>query len=157
MMMPDTADTKALVMCLNGPNLNLLGQREPHLYGHTTLASLEASLMSQADMLGVRLLCLQSNHEGQLIDWVHQYRRTASGWMINAGGYTHTSIALADALRSVEAPIVEVHISQIHQREAYRKHSYIAEVAQGMICGLGVSGYGLALQYLCQEKRNTTP
>jgi 3-dehydroquinate dehydratase II len=134
-----------LIVVLNGPNLNLLGEREPDTYGATTLPQLDEHLVATGQRLGVRVVCHQSNHEGQLIDWVHQYRQEADGWIVNAAAYTHTSIALHDALRCVRAPVIEVHLTNIHQREAFRHQSYISPLAWGVICGLGPTGYEAAL------------
>ncbi len=136
------------VFVLNGPNLNLLGIRAPEIYGTDTLADIESMLQNQAKDLNVKLDSFQSNHEGQLIDWIHDARTEADGIIINAGGYTHTSIALRDAIEAVGLPTFEVHISDIHAREDYRKKSYISEVAIKMICGQGTKGYSLALSEL---------
>ena len=143
------------VYILNGPNLNLLGIRNPEIYGTGTLADIESMLVSRAETLGVELIFHQSNHEGQLIDWIHDARTTADGIIINAGGYTHTSIALRDAIEAVELPTIEVHLSDIHAREEYRKKSYISEVAIKMICGQGAKGYSLALDQLVDHCRAT--
>jgi 3-dehydroquinate dehydratase-2 len=134
-----------LILILNGANLNLLGSREPEIYGRESLADIEAGCQLRAGQRGLRVEFRQSNHEGQLIDWVHDFRGKAAGIIINAGGYSHSSIALMDALKSIAAPIIEVHLSNIHQREAFRHHSYIAAVAKGVICGLGSLGYLAAL------------
>lgn len=136
------------VFVLNGPNLNLLGIRAPEIYGTETLSDVEAMLQEDANRLDVELSFYQSNHEGQLIDWIHAARIQADGIIINAGGYTHTSIALRDAIEAVGLPTFEVHISDIHAREDYRKKSYISEVAIKMICGKGTKGYSLALNEL---------
>ncbi|MEB3324363.1 MAG: type II 3-dehydroquinate dehydratase [Cyanobacteriota bacterium] len=141
------------VLLLNGPNLNLLGQREPGLYGTQTLADLEAQLRHQASELGVGLVCFQSNHEGALVDRIHAARGQADGLLINAGAYTHTSIALRDALLGVAIPFVELHLSNVHARESFRHHSYLADKAVGVICGFGPASYGLALQGLVQHLR----
>ena len=141
------------VLLLNGPNLNLLGQREPGLYGAQTLADLEAQLRHQASELGVGLACFQSNHEGALVDRIHAARGQADGLLINAGAYTHTSIALRDALLGVAIPFVELHLSNVHARESFRHHSYLADKAVGVICGFGPASYGLALQGLVQHLR----
>jgi 3-dehydroquinate dehydratase-2 len=140
------------IWLLNGPNLNLLGQREPHHYGAQTLTSITTELTRLAQTLGVTLTCHQSNHEGVLIDWVHEAWETGvKGLILNPGGYTHTSIALADALRATALPTLEVHLSNIHARETFRHHSYIAPVALGQISGLGAQGYVLALQGLVKH------
>jgi len=136
------------LLLLNGPNLNLLGQREPGLYGAQTLAQIEADLGRQAGELGVELECFQSNHEGALVDRIHAARGQADGLLINAGAFTHTSIALRDALLGVAIPFVELHLSNVHARESFRHHSYLADKALGVICGFGPASYGLALQGL---------
>jgi 3-dehydroquinate dehydratase-2 len=136
------------ILILNGPNLNLLGFREPEVYGHDTLADVEALCRSHAAKLGLAVDCRQSNHEGQLIDWVHEARTAFDGIVINPGAYSHTSIALLDALKGVQKPVVEVHLSNIHQRESFRHHSYISLAAKGVICGLGIQGYIAALDAL---------
>jgi 3-dehydroquinate dehydratase-2 len=141
------------VLLLNGPNLNLLGQREPGVYGAQTLADIEAQLLHQADGLGVGLECFQSNHEGALLDRIHAARGQADGLLINAGAYTHTSIALRDALLGVAIPFVELHLSNVHAREPFRHHSHLADKAVGVICGFGPASYGLALQGLVQHLR----
>ncbi len=138
------------VLILNGPNLNLLGTREPEIYGHDTLADVEAACRPHADRLGLQIDFRQSNHEGQLIDWVHEARTGFAGIVINPGAYSHTSIALLDALRAVQTPIVEVHLSNIHQRESFRHHSYVSLAAKGVICGLGIQGYLSALDAMAQ-------
>lgn len=137
------------ILVLNGPNLNLLGTREPATYGATTLPEVEQQLVELAAGHGAEIACFQSNHEGALIDRIHQARLEGiDGILINPGGLTHTSVALRDALAGVAIPFVEVHISNIHKREAFRHHSYLSEIAVGVICGLGTRGYQLALQYL---------
>ncbi|UOA14829.1 MULTISPECIES: type II 3-dehydroquinate dehydratase [Sulfitobacter] len=141
----------ASVLILNGPNLNLLGTRQPEVYGKTTLAEVEALCAAEAARLGLDMQFAQSNHEGALIDLIHQARGKHDGIVLNAGAYTHTSIALMDAIASVELPVVEVHLSNIHARESYRHTSYIAAVALGQICGFGAHGYVLALQALQQR------
>ena len=135
-------------MILNGPNLNLLGTRQPAVYGSTTLADVEAMCRTHADTLGFALGFEQSNHEGVLIDLIHAAKGTHAGIILNAGAYTHTSMALMDAISSVELPVVEVHLSNIHAREAFRHKSYIAPVALGQICGFGAQGYVMALDAL---------
>ncbi|MTI16120.1 type II 3-dehydroquinate dehydratase [Rhodobacteraceae bacterium RKSG542] len=139
---------KALV--LNGPNLNLLGLRQPEVYGSTTLAQVEASCLEHGTKLGLEVTCKQSNHEGQLIDWIHECRETGAGIVLNAGAYSHTSVAIMDAIASAERPVIEVHLSNIHARERFRHHSYISKVAKGMICGLGPQGYLLGLDALAK-------
>lgn len=137
------------IAIINGCNLNLLGTREPEVYGATTLPQLESELAQLAQSLSVTVLFKQSNHEGELIDYIHSLRGKVDAIIINPGAFTHTSIALRDALLAVAIPFVEVHISNIHAREAFRQHSYLSDVAVGSICGLGVAGYGLALQFVC--------
>lgn len=136
------------ILILNGPNLNLLGTRQPEVYGTTTLAMIDETCRSKGAELGFRITCLQSNHEGALIDAIHDARDKQDGIVLNAGAYTHTSVALRDAIASVEVPLVEVHLSNIHAREAFRQVSHIAPVALGQICGFGAYGYILALQAL---------
>ena len=137
---------RPIVLVLNGPNLNLLGLREPHIYGRDTLAGIKAMVEAWGEGFGLEVEFHQSNHEGELIDWIHAARSRAAGIIINAGAFTHTSIALMDALLASEVPAIEVHLSNIFQREAFRHHSYIALAAKGVICGLGVQGYLLALE-----------
>ena len=134
------------IYILNGPNLNLLGQRQPEIYGRETLADVAQSCSDLAEELGVTIRCLQSNHEGQLIDWIQEARAQGSAVILNAGAYTHTSIALLDVLNAFEGPVIEVHISNIYKREAYRHHSYISMRADGIIAGCGTEGYLLALR-----------
>lgn len=135
----------ASILVLNGPNLNLLGVREPKTYGSDTLADIEEACLERAAALDLSLDFRQSNHEGQLVDWIQEARESADGIVINAGAYTHTSVAILDALRACELPIIEVHLSNIFAREAYRHHSYISGVAKGVICGFGAQSYILAL------------
>lgn len=136
------------ILVLNGPNLNLLGTREPAVYGHTTLPMIEAELTQIAADAGVALQCFQSNHEGALIDRIQAARGDGTRCIvINPGGLTHTSVALRDALAGVALPFIEVHISNVHAREAFRHHSYLSPIALGVICGLGVNGYRLALRH----------
>ncbi|MGY9049661.1 3-dehydroquinate dehydratase [Puniceibacterium antarcticum] len=136
------------MLILNGPNLNLLGTRQPEIYGSTTLADIEALCRAHAQKIGVDLTFAQSNHEGVLIDALHDARKTKDGVILNAGAYTHTSIALMDAIRSAEVPVIELHLSNIHARESYRHLSYISPVAIGLICGFGARGYTLAMDAL---------
>ncbi len=135
------------VLLLNGPNLNLLGTREPELYGAETLAEIERRLFDQAKNLGISLECRQSNAEHQLIDWIHEARDTGIDFiLINPGAYSHTSIAIRDALSGVAIPFIEIHLSNIHAREEFRHYSYLSDIATGVICGLGAQGYTFALQ-----------
>ena len=137
----------AQILVLNGPNLNLLGTREPELYGHTTLADVEARLAQMADAAGHGLIALQSNAEHELVDAIHRAREDGTAWIIiNAGAFTHTSIALRDALAGVAIPFIEVHISNVYAREEFRQLSYLSDIASGVIVGLGTRGYELALQ-----------
>jgi len=136
------------ILILNGPNLNLLGTRQPEVYGKTTLADVEALCREKAKTLGFDVAFEQSNHEGALIDLIHAAKGKHAGIVLNAGAYTHTSIALMDAIASVELPVVEVHLSNIHAREEFRHRSYIAPVALGQICGFGAQGYLIALDAL---------
>ena len=136
------------LLILNGPNLNLLGTRQPEVYGRTTLADVEAMCAEKAKALGIGIDFRQSNHEGTLVDWIHEAKGKHDGIVINAGAYTHTSIALMDAIASVELPVAEVHISNIHQRESFRHLSYISKVSVGMICGFGPYGYLLGIDAL---------
>ena len=139
-----------LIAVFNGPNLNLLGLREPTLYGAATLDDLEALCAETAEALDLSIDFRQTNHEGELITWVQECRTKARGIVINPGGYSHTSVALMDALLAAELPTVEVHLTNIHAREEFRRHSLISRVAQGVICGLGIRGYGLALTALAE-------
>ena len=144
------------ILVLNGPNLNLLGLREPEIYGRETLSDIEEACLERAAELGLQLDFRQSNHEGQLVDWIHEARQTADGIILNAGAYSHTSIALMDALAAAELPVVEVHLSNIYRREPFRHHSYISRVARGVICGFGGHGYELALTAMARLLRNET-
>jgi 3-dehydroquinate dehydratase II len=135
-----------LVLILNGPNLNLLGMREPGIYGSETLADIEAACRSRAAALGLAAEFRQSNAEGELVDWIQQARDGYAALILNAGAYTHTSIAILDALRSLDIPIYEVHLSNIHRRESFRHISYVSLAADGILCGLGPHGYELALE-----------
>ena len=135
----------ATVFILNGPNLNLLGVREPSIYGRDTLGDVEERCSARAAALSLEIDFRQSNHEGQLVDWVQEARESAHGIILNAGALTHTSVALFDALSAADLPIIEVHLSNIFRRESFRHHSYISLAANGVICGLGVQGYELAL------------
>jgi 3-dehydroquinate dehydratase-2 len=133
------------ILILNGPNLNLLGQREPEIYGRTTLADIETMCREEAARLGVDVECRQSNDEGELVTWVQEAPARFAGLILNAGAYSHTSIALLDAARSLTVPLIEVHLSNIYQRESFRQHSYISLAAKGVICGFGSRGYLMAL------------
>jgi len=135
-----------LVAVLNGPNLNMLGLRQPEVYGRATLDDVEALCAETAERLGLAIDFRQTNGEGELISWIQELRGRAAGIVINPGGYSHTSIALMDALLAVELPVIEVHISNIHRREAFRHTSYVSRIAKGVICGLGIRGYAFALQ-----------
>ena len=146
------------VFILNGPNLNLLGKRQPEIYGRETLADVEASCRAIGDELGLAIRFHQSNREYELIDWVHEAREAAAGIVINPAAFTHTSVALLDALKTCECPILEVHISNVHQRESFRHHSYVSLAAAGVIAGFGTQGYTLALQRLAHLiNRQTAP
>ncbi len=139
-----------LILVLNGPNLNLLGEREPAIYGTTTLKDIDAMLQAQAPALGLSVEMRQTNHEGVLVDWVQEARSTTSGLIVNAAAYSHTSMALLDALLAYENPVVEVHLSNLFKREAMRHHSYVSMAVQGMICGFGADGYSLALEAMAR-------
>lgn len=136
------------ILLVNGPNLNMLGTREPALYGSETLPQIEAKCKAYAKTLKLTLDCFQSNHEGELVDKIQGSLKTHQGLIINAGAYSHTSVAILDALKLLPFPIIEVHLSNIFAREAFRHHSYVSQVAKGVICGLGSEGYLLALKAL---------
>lgn len=146
--MPNSPTT---IFVLNGPNLNLLGTREPETYGHATLADVETLCRDTAARFGLTADCRQSNREGELIDFIHEARTVAAGIVINAGGYSHTSIALHDALVAVKLPAVEVHVSNVHAREPFRHHSYTAQAAFASLCGFGIDGYRLAITGLAAK------
>jgi len=133
------------ILILNGPNLNMLGLRQPEMYGKTTLAQIETMCLEHAKAQSVKVEFRQSNHEGVLIDWIHEARGKFDGLIMNAGAYTHTSVALRDAVSSSEVPMVELHLSNIHARETFRHVSHLAPVAVGQICGFGATGYRLAI------------
>jgi len=139
------------VLVLNGPNLNLLGTREPDIYGAETLRDVERLCRSVGDALGYTVDFRQSNLEGELVSWIQDARKTADAIVINPAAYSHTSIAILDALKAVGLPVVEVHLSNIHQREPFRHHSYVSSVAFGVLCGFGVKGYDLALHALADK------
>ena len=139
-----------IILVLNGPNLNLLGTREPDVYGRETLGDIEQACRRHGRANGLAIEFRQSNHEGELIDWIQQARGHASGIIINPAGYSHTSVAIPDALAAVGLPVIEVHLSNIHKREAFRHHSYVSAVAKGVICGTGGQGYILALDAMRQ-------
>ena len=143
------------VYVLNGPNLNLLGKREPDIYGRTTLAEIEQRCRRDCSRLQFELVFQQSNHEGQLVDWVHEARESASGIVINPAGYSFTSVTLLDALKASELPIVEVHITNIHRRESMYHNSFVSLAAWGVICGLGALGYTLALTALAERLQSS--
>jgi 3-dehydroquinate dehydratase II len=134
------------VFVLNGPNLNLLGVRDPSVYGHHTLADIEARCRVRAATLDLQINFRQTNHEGQLVDWIQEARESADGIILNAGALTHTSVAVLDALSAAGLPVIEVHLSNIFRRERFRHHSYVSLAARGVICGLGAHGYELALE-----------
>ncbi|MGO9699308.1 MAG: type II 3-dehydroquinate dehydratase [Xanthobacteraceae bacterium] len=134
------------VYVLNGPNLNLLGAREPEIYGRATLADVEKLCRTTAERHGLTVIFRQSNHEGEIIDWVQEARKEkAAGLVINPAGYSHTSVAILDAIATLEVPVIEVHISNIHAREQFRRRSYVSQVARAVVCGFGTEGYALAI------------
>ncbi|AWD21218.1 type II 3-dehydroquinate dehydratase [Fuscovulum blasticum] len=135
-----------LITLLNGPNLNLLGQRQPEIYGRETLEDVVSATAELAEDLGLNIRALQSNHEGQLVDWIQAARNGSAGIIINPGAYSHTSVAILDALNAFEGPVLEVHISNIHKREPFRHHSHVSTRADGVIAGFGTEGYLLALR-----------
>ena len=139
-----------LVYVLNGPNLNLLGKRQPHIYGHETLADVERDCRRLAEELNLELRFHQSNREYELIDWIHEAREDGAGIVINPAAFTHTSVALLDALNTFEGPVIECHISQVHKREAFRHHSYVSLRSDGVIAGFGTQGYQLGLRRIAR-------
>jgi len=150
-MSTDAAGSEpAPILLLNGPNLNTLGVRQPEVYGSATLADVVELAERTAGELGYGLRAAQTNHEGQMIDWLHEARGNISGIVINPGAWTHTSVALADALVIPEVPIIEVHISNVHQREAFRHHSYVSPLASGIVIGCGIRGYEFAIRRLVE-------
>jgi 3-dehydroquinate dehydratase-2 len=136
------------IYVINGPNLNLLGQRQPDIYGRSTLADVEVLCRRRAQRYELEVTFRQSNHEGDIVDWLQEARHDASGVIINPGAFTHTSIAILDAIIATELPVIEVHISNIHAREEFRRHSYVSTVAMAVLCGFGIEGYGLAIDGL---------
>ena len=146
-----------LVLILNGPNLNLLGHRQPEIYGRETLDDIARDCEALGAELGLSTELRQTNHEGEMLDWLHAARGTAQGIVLNAGAWTHTSVALLDALNAFEGPVIEVHISQVHKREAFRHHSYVSMRADGVIVGCGTEGYRLALRRLATLLNVTPP
>lgn len=144
------------VFILNGPTLNLLGTREVEIYGSTTLADIEAMSTAAAEKRGLSVDFRQSNHEGELVDWIQEATQKAAAIVINGAAYTHTSVAIHDALRAFDGPIVEVHLSNIFKREKFRHHSFVSEVADGVICGLGARGYLLALDAIASQLKERT-
>lgn len=142
------------IAVIHGPNLNLLGTREPGVYGSVTLTEIDNALKTLAKSLDVQVVCQQSNHEGMIIDWLHQAGQDYSGVVINAGAYTHTSVAIRDAIAAIPIPVVEVHLSNIHKRESFRHHSYLAPVVLGQICGFGADSYLLGLRGIVEHLRH---
>ncbi|KAA1177288.1 type II 3-dehydroquinate dehydratase [Rhizobium tropici] len=136
----------SLIYVLNGPNLNLLGKRQPHIYGHETLADVEADCRKLASELGHEIRFHQSNREYEIIDWIHQAREDGAGIVINPAAFTHTSLAILDALNTFEGPVIEIHISNVHKRESFRHHSFVSHRADGVIAGLGTEGYQLGIR-----------
>ncbi len=135
-----------MIYILNGPNLNLLGKRQPEIYGHDTLADVENNCRAVATGFGLECKLMQSNYEGQIIDWIHEAREQAAGIIINPAALTHTSVAVLDALNTFEGTVIEVHISQVHKREAFRHHSYVSMRADAVMAGFGIEGYALAMR-----------
>lgn len=144
------SDSRPLIVVLNGPNINMLGLRQPHIYGSATIDDVEQLCVDTAEPLGLAIDFRQTNSEGELVTWVQECRGRAAGIVINPAGYTTTSIALLDALLASEVPTIEVHITNIHRREEFRQHSYVSKAAVGVICGLGIRGYALALQAMAE-------
>ena len=139
-----------IVYVLNGPNLNLLGKRQPHMYGHETLAAVEADCRKVAGEFGLDLRFHQSNREYEIIDWIHEAREAAGGIAVNPAAFTHTSVAILDALNTFDGPVIEIHISNVHKRESFRHHSFVSHRADGVIAGFGTQGYQLALRRLAR-------
>ena len=146
-----------VIFVLNGPNLNLLGKRQPDIYGSETLADVEADCRRVAGELGLAVEFRQTNAESELIDWIHEARDKAAGIVINPAALTHTSVAVRDALAACECPILEVHISNVHRREEFRHHSFVSGVVTGVVCGFGTQGYGFALQRIAQLVKSAKP
>lgn len=136
------------IYILNGPNLNLLGRRQPKIYGSDTLEDVEAQCAEVGKAAGLAIRLLQSNWEGQIVDWIHEAREQAAGIIINPAALTHTSVAVLDALNAFEGPVIEVHISQVHKREAFRHHSYVSHRADAVMAGFGIHGYALAMRHM---------
>jgi len=147
----------SIVVVLNGPNLNLLGKREPEIYGHETLADVEANCRRVGAELGLAIEFHQSNREYEIIDWIHEARETSGGIVINPAAFTHTSVAILDALNAYDNPVIEVHISNVHKREAFRHHSFVSTRADGVIAGFGTQGYQLALRRIARLIDEKTP
>ncbi|MFQ6572060.1 type II 3-dehydroquinate dehydratase [Pseudomonas sp. UM16] len=141
------------LLVLNGPNLNMLGLRQPEVYGRETLADVHGLCLQTAERLALTLEFQQTNHEGQMIDWIHQARGRVAGIVINPGAWTHTSVAIHDALIAAEVPVIEVHISNVHRREAFRHHSYVSLVAKAVLAGFGTHGYVLAIEHFARQLR----
>jgi 3-dehydroquinate dehydratase-2 len=139
------------ILIINGPNLNLLGTRQPEVYGHDTLETIEAACIKLASQLRLEVDFRQSNNEGEIVNWIQDSRISHAGLVINAGAYTHTSVAILDALLAVDSPVIEVHLSNIYQRDEFRQNSYVSKAALGVICGLGAHGYELALEALARH------
>ena len=145
------------IYILNGPNLNLLGVRDPAIYGQDTLADIEERCLVRAASLELQIEFRQTNHEGQLVDWIQEAREAASGIILNAGALTHTSVAILDALKAAEKPVIELHLSNVFRREPFRHHSYVSAAAQGVICGFGAKGYELALEAMADILVGSAP
>jgi len=143
------------VYVLNGPNLNLLGSREPDIYGAESLDDVRARTLEKAGKMGLEIEFRQSNREGELVDWIQEAREKASALIVNAGAYTHTSVAILDALLAADIPCIEVHLSNIFQREDFRQHSYISQASQGVICGFGAKGYEFAVEAVAEHLSST--
>lgn len=145
------------IFILNGPNLNLIGEREPEIYGRATLADIEQDLRQQAGLENLAIEFRQTNHEGELVGWIQEARHSACALILNAGAYSHTSIAILDALRAVSLPVIEVHLSNIFKREEFRHHSFVSQAATGMICGFGPQSYRLALAAILDIVKTSDP